>query len=106
MRPDYASSRSPRSRSPILGGASQRAFSAVSILAASTARPLGTAFRHWRDGVSRHHVAVLMRMQAKNPLAQEQIPAPFNHAADRGIAVFQGKAETALLEGRAASSHC
>ena len=87
-------------RSPSRGAASHSALTAVSMLAASTARAGGTPSGSSMHRLRRHHVARLVRVQAEHRAAEQRGRAPLDHA-DAGVAVLDRRRKVAVLERRA-----
>ena len=107
MRPASHATRHPTApapttatRSPGSDAASHTPLSAVSRLAASTARPAGTSSGTTCTALGRHHVARLVRVQAEHRAA----PAarrPLLDTPHVGVAVLHRRREVARLKRRA-----
>ncbi len=91
-------------RSPIRGAASQGPSSAVSRLAASTARPgrhpVPRGVRQGMERADREPVARLVGMEAEGRPPQKVLGALLHHA-DAAIAALDRTGKVATLEGRA-----
>ena len=84
------------------GAASHTPLSAVSMLAASTARCGGTSSGKRHGGACRDVEYGLVRVERKDGLARKASPAVLD-PSDGGVAVFHGKGKIASHERRAHS---